>query len=553
MKYYIIAGEASGDLHGSNLMKGLKVADPSASFRFWGGDLMSAQGGELVKHYKETAVMGFVEVLGSLGKIAGNLSLCKRDLIEYNPDVVILIDYPGFNFRIARFAKENGLKVFYYIAPKVWAWKEGRVKKLKEYTNRLFIIFPFEIKYFKKHGIDAIYRGNPLLDSINDNPKKEEDISTFQNRTGISQKPIIGLLPGSRMMEIKYLMPRMLKLEKEFPGFQFLLAGAPSIPDEVYNKYLKGSGIKLLKGEAYSIMKHAQVTVLASGTASLEAALLDAPQVVCYGGNEISFQIAKRLVKVKYVSLVNLILDKPLVKELLQHDCTPKKITEEIKHLLGNDTRNKVKQNYQKLRNMLGQQGASVKVAQAMTEELKNIRLSQRFHLTMESPIGQLRLTSDLDHLISVEYAGEQEENTTIAHLPDVLANAKKQLDEYFRKKRERFDIPIRPQGTEFQLKVWATLRDIPYGSVKSYSEIARIIGDKNANRAVGMACKSNPLLIVTPCHRVIGSNNKLTGFNIGLDKKSYLLNHEKEFSNHEGDLFNGINHQNQENEGKDQ
>ena len=540
MKYYIIAGEASGDLHGSNLMKGLKVADPEARFRFWGGDLMLAQGGELVRHYKETAVMGFVEVLGSLGKIASNLKLCKKDLAEYNPDIVILIDYPGFNFRIGEYAKEKGYKVFYYIAPKVWAWKEGRVKKLKQFTDRLFIIFPFEIEYFRNHGIEAVYRGNPLLDSVSGHKFRDEGLEEFRKRTSIGEKPIIGLLPGSRMMEINYLMPRMVKLEKEFPDHQFLLAGAPSIAPEVYGRYLQGTNIRVLTGEAYSIMKHAKVTVLASGTASLEAALLDSPQVVCYGGNEISFQIAKRVVKVKYVSLVNLILDQPLVKELLQHDCTVKNIARQVNLLLEPKEREKVQKKYSKLRKILGGEGASFKVAEAMVEEYNKIVSLQRFHCTVESPIGKLLLTSDNDSLLAVSYTDNEEQNNQDQTLPQVLKETGRQLAEYFAGERETFDLPLNPQGTDFQLKVWEKLREIPFGKVKSYGEVAALIGDKDANRAVGMACKSNPLLIITPCHRVIGANNKLTGFNIGLDKKSYLLNLEKVTLNGDGDLFMG-------------
>jgi len=537
MKYYIIAGEASGDLHGSNLMKGLKIADPHAQFRFWGGDLMQEVGGQLVMHYKETAVMGFIEVLGSLKKIASNLSLCKKDIIKSNPDIVILIDYPGFNFKIARFAKKNNFKVFYYISPKVWAWKESRIKNLKNDIDKLFIIFPFEIDYFKNHGIEAIYNGNPLLDSIMQHKCQQENEQQFRQRIGISNEPIIGLLPGSRLMEINYLMPRMVRLEKEFPNYIFLLAGAPSISEEAYRKYLKGTNIKYLPGESYPIMKHATVTVLASGTASLEAALLNSPQVVCYGGNEISFQIAKRLVKIKYVSLVNLILNEPLVKELLQHDCTTANISNEIKLLLNNKNREHVFGKYEKIRSLLGGEGASVKVAAAMIEEFKKIKDMERYSTILDSPIGKLKLTSGNDFLLSVEHTEDNNiQGSTIC--PHVLLQAKKELEEYFNNDRTIFDIPIKPEGTEFQKKVWEQLRDIPYGNIKTYGDIAKQIGDKDASRAVGMACKMNPLLIVIPCHRIVGANNKLTGFNIGLDKKSYLLNHEKAYDSGEINLF---------------
>lgn len=538
MKYYIIAGEASGDLHGSNLIKGLKQADPNSQFRVWGGDLMEAQGAQLARHYKDTAVMGFVEIIYSLRKIYSNLTYCKKDILEYKPDLVILIDYPGFNFRIAKFAKENHLTVFYYISPKVWAWKESRIKKLKQYTDRLFIIFPFEIEYFKKRGIDAIYKGNPLIDAISEHPCNTETPERFRDETGIDDRPIIGLLPGSRMMEIKYLLPRMVKLAKKFSQFNFLLAAAPSIPEEVYHKYIKDTDIKLLKSKAYSIMKHAEVTVLSSGTASLEAALLGSPQIVCYGGNEISFQIAKLLVKVKYVSLVNLILNKKVVNELLQHDCTPDKIEEELFSLLQQSKIKRIKKEYDKIWKMLGGKGASMRVAEAMIAEYQKICLSTRYYHKVETPIGTLLVSSDGTAITSIEYSSTNQYEKSGEDLPDVLIEAEKQLEQYFRKERTEFDLPINPTGTPFQKRVWHQLRKIPYGNVKSYGEIAALLGEKKAGRAVGSACSMNPLLLLIPCHRVIGSNKKLTGFNIGIDKKSYLLNHEEAKGNDEKTLF---------------
>lgn len=538
MKYYIIAGEASGDLHGSNLMKGLKGADSSAEFRFWGGDLMAAQGGTLVRHYRETAVMGFVEVLMSIDKITKNLKLCKKDLLEYKPDILILIDYPGFNFRMAKFAKENNITVFYYISPKVWAWKEGRIKHLKSDIDRLFIIFPFEIEYFRKRGIEAIYNGNPLLDSIAGHPVHKESEEEFRKRNDLNDKPIIGLLAGSRIMEINYLLPRMVKMENKFPEFQFLLAGAPSVDHAVYEKHLKNSGIKLLFGETYGILKHSKATALASGTASLEAAILNAPQVVCYGGNEISYQIAKRLVKVKYISLVNLILDKPVVKELIQHDCTPSEIAKELKRLTSKGQREKIEKKYDKLRAILGGEGASAKVANSMIEEYQKIENSRRFSRVISTPLGDLKLLCDNKHLLEITY--QKPDNAK--HIMDthpILLETEKQLSEYFGNQRKSFDLPVNPEGTEFQKRVWDELRRIPYGNVKSYGDVAKLIGAKDANRAVGMACKMNPLLIVVPCHRVLGAHNKLTGFNIGIDKKSYLLEHEKAYQAEGTNLFN--------------
>ncbi|MBO5406290.1 MAG: lipid-A-disaccharide synthase [Bacteroidales bacterium] len=377
MRYFIIAGEASGDLHGSNLIKGIREMDKEAQIRCWGGDLMKEAGAELIRHYKEGAIMGFVEVVANLGKLAKNLQDCKNDIVKYNPDAVILIDYPGFNFRIAKFAKERGMRVFYYIAPKVWAWKEKRVHKLKKYVDRLFIIFPFEIEYFKKWGIDAIYRGNPLLDSVDNHSSSEESKEAFEQRCGIgSAEKTVALLAGSRRSEIKYLLPRMMQVAGRYPEYRFLMACAPSMEREFYEGIIgnKCSNIKLLFGETYSILRHSDAAIISSGTASLEAALIGVPQVVCYGGNEISYQIARSVVKLKYISLANLIMDKGLFKELIQHDCTPQKISAELDNLLGNSAyREKMLADYRDVRNILGGKGASAKVASAMIEELEKM------------------------------------------------------------------------------------------------------------------------------------------------------------------------------------
>ncbi len=389
MRYYLVAGEASGDLHGSNLIKGLKMADPKPEFRCWGGDLMEAEGAHLVKHYKESAIIGFVEVVMSLKTLLGNLEQCKKDILEYKPDALILIDYPGFNFRIAEFAKKNGIRVFYYIAPKVWAWKEKRVHKLQKFVDRLFIIFPFEIEYFKKWNIDAIYNGNPLLDSVDNFKYAAESREEFDRRCNLlPDKPIIALLAGSRKGEISYLLPRMAKIIEHYPDYQFVLAGAPATETSVYQAILdkfniklidakgvpsgKGREIKLLKGETYSILKHAKAAIISSGTASLEAALIGTPQVVCYGGNEISYRIAKHFVKLKYISLANLIMNAGLFKELIQHECTPELIMKELNRLLDDiPYREKMMDDYAKVRNILGGKGASEKVAKAMIVELE--------------------------------------------------------------------------------------------------------------------------------------------------------------------------------------
>lgn len=377
MKYYIIAGEASGDLHGSNLMKGLYAADPECDVRFWGGERMAAVGGTLVCHYKSTAVMGFVEVVAKARRILGNLSFCKKDILEFAPDVVILIDYAGFNLKIARFAKRQGIRTFYYIAPKVWAWKENRLKNLREDVDKLFIIFPFEIEYFRKKGIDAIYRGNPLIDSIADHRCSHESREEFLSRHSLEEKPIIALLAGSRKNEIGWLMPRYIEAAKLLPeGYQLLLAGAPSIEEEYYQKFISVTNIKLIRDDTYGVIKNAQAAIVASGTASLETALIGTPQVVCYGGNPISFWIAKqfilRLSSISYISLGNLIIDKQAFKELLQDDCTGKTISDEVHRLIYDSAyRNSMLADYRDIREALGNQGASVKIAHAMIEELK--------------------------------------------------------------------------------------------------------------------------------------------------------------------------------------
>lgn len=394
MRYYIIAGEASGDLHGSNLIKGIKEVDGSAEIRCWGGDLMQKAGGVLVKHYKDSAVMGFVEVLANLRKISRNFALCEKDLLENRPDLLILIDYPGFNLRMAKFAKAHNIPVFYYIAPKVWAWKESRIKLLKRYVDRLFIIFPFEIEYFKKHGIDAIYNGNPLVDSIQafkseiaekGGSYKEE---FYKNNNLLPDKKLVALLSGSRRNEISYLLPRMLDAIRLFCSdrqnhgeqVQFALACAPSTErsfyEEIIGKNIEKKGklpngsFTLVENATYSVLSYADAAIISSGTASLETALFKIPQVVGYGGNEISYQIAKHLVKLNYISLANLILDKHIFKELIQHECTPENLACELNRLLWDDgARDAMMADYNKVTEMLGGGGTSARVAKTMINE----------------------------------------------------------------------------------------------------------------------------------------------------------------------------------------
>ncbi len=399
MKYYIIAGEASGDLHGSNLIKGIKEVDCSAEIRCWGGDLMQEAGGVLVKHYKESAVMGFVEVLANLGKISHNFSLCKNDILRSNPNLLILIDYPGFNLRIAKFAKAHNIPVFYYIAPKVWAWKESRIKLLKKYVDKLFIIFPFEIEYFKRQGIDAIYNGNPLVDSIQSFKDKLAEKGNdykeafFKNNNLLPDKKLVAMLSGSRRNEISYLLPKMLDTIRLFcsdPKYkgeqvQFALACAPSIERSYYeviigkniekNGKLPEGSLTLVSNATYYVLYYADAAIISSGTASLETALFKVPQVVGYGGNEISYQIAKHLVKLNYISLANLILDKHIFKELIQHLCTPKNLAAELKLLLwDNSTRERMITDYNKVIEMLGSGGTSARVAKAMINKFNELR-----------------------------------------------------------------------------------------------------------------------------------------------------------------------------------
>ena len=431
MKYYIIAGEASGDLHGSNLVKGLLEKDPSAQIRAWGGELMRQAGAEVVKDYRENSIMGFVEVVANIGKILGNMKECCKDILAFNPDVVILIDYPGFNMKIAKFAKKHGFKVFYYIAPKVWAWKERRVHKIKRYVDKLFIIFPFEVEYFRKWGIETVYRGNPLLDSVcnfshagesraafeaRTSPKRQIICTTATEPTTAAAMPIIAALAGSRKMEIGFLLPRIVRTALAMPQYRFIIAAAPSMEPEYLKKIIQkelaaagapaGSSqagnnktqscisntpagkcntqagisntqagscnIEIVYGETYAVLQQSVAAIISSGTASLEAALLKTPQVVCYGGNPISFYIAKAVVKLKYISLANLILDKLIFKEILQNDCTPANIYAELEALINQKTyRDAMLADYDKVHQLLGGGGASGRIAEAMIEELK--------------------------------------------------------------------------------------------------------------------------------------------------------------------------------------
>lgn len=374
MRYYLIAGEASGDLHGSMLIKGIKQQDPNAEFRFWGGDLMAAEAGVPVKHYRELAFMGFIEVLMNIRTVLGNIGFCKKDIAQWKPDVVILIDYPGFNFRIAEFAHNSGFKVFYYIAPKVWAWKEGRVKRIQRNVDKLFVIFPFEIEYFKRFNIDAYYTGNPLIDSVGRKMAALPAPDEFKAEHGLDERPILTLLSGSRRQEISKCLPTMAKLAERFPEFQVVVAGAPSLTIEDYNETVGALPIKIVFGKTYELLAFARAAAVVSGTATLEAALIGTPQVVCYQASPISYRIAKQFIKVRYISLVNLIMDKPVVKELIQYDFTIEKIAQELNDLLHDGpARSRMLNDYKQLRTMLGEPGVAQRVGGQMVAELKRL------------------------------------------------------------------------------------------------------------------------------------------------------------------------------------
>ncbi len=368
MKYYLIAGEASGDLHASNLMKELKLQDTEAEFRYLGGDLMQKHGGELVKHFKETAYMGFLDVLLHLRAILKNISFIKEDIINYKPDVLILVDYPGFNLRIAEFAHTEGFKVYYYISPKIWAWKQSRVHKIKKYIDKLFIIFPFEKEFYKQFNYEVEYVGNPIMDAID---ISEPDFSAFKNKYNLSERKIIALLPGSRKQEIKHNFPTMLKVAKNFPDYQFIVAAAPSLEKEVFEKYTEGFNIKLIYDDTYELLKHSEAAIVTSGTATLETAILNTPELVCYKGDYISYQIAKRLIKIDFVSLVNLVMQKEVIKELLQYEMTAENITKELELLLNDKAyKDNMLVNFDKLREKLGGKGASKRTAEIIVKSL---------------------------------------------------------------------------------------------------------------------------------------------------------------------------------------
>lgn len=372
MKYYIIAGEASGDLHGSNLIKALKVEDQEAKIRSWGGDLMVQAGAELVKHYKEMAFMGFLEVIMNLNTIFKNIDFCKKDIESYNPDIIVFIDYSGFNLRIAKWAKENGYKTNYYISPQIWASREGRIEKIKRDIDAMHVILPFEKDFYEgKHNYPVNFVGHPLIDAIS--KRKEVNEQEFRASFDIDlQKPIIALLPGSRKQEVEKVLYVMLSVTKDFPEYEFVIAGAPSLDSPFYRPFLKGENVKMVQNKTYDLLSISTAALVTSGTATLETALFGIPQVVCYKANWISYQIAKRIITLEYISLVNLIMGKEVVKELIQNDLNTAQLKKELATILKGERRAEILNNYSALKIKLGGEGASKKAAKLIVQNAKS-------------------------------------------------------------------------------------------------------------------------------------------------------------------------------------
>lgn len=368
MKYYVIAGEPSGDLHASNMMKELLVLDKNIEFRFWGGDLMEAVTHQKPrKHIKDLAFMGFVEVAKNIRTIFKNIAFCKQDILEFKPEILILVDYPGFNLRIADWAKQQGIRVFYYISPTIWAWKENRVEIVKRSVEKMFVILPFEVAVYKKHNYEADYVGHPLLDAIEQEKSSLPDKATFISKNNLDNRPIIAVLPGSRKQEIERMFSIMLDVVNDFKDYQFVIAGTTNLPKEAYQMAID-KNLKVVFNQTYALMHNAHAGIIKSGTSTLESALFRLPQVVCYKGGTVSYSIAKMVVggRVKYIGLPNLILDKPVVKELIQSDLTSKNLKEELTKIISGPVRDEMLKEYDGLIKLLGNSGASKKVAELM-------------------------------------------------------------------------------------------------------------------------------------------------------------------------------------------
>jgi lipid-A-disaccharide synthase len=363
LKIYLIAGEASGDLHAGNMLKALKQIRPETECRAWGGDKLTEAGATVVKHYRDLAFMGFVEVIKHLGTILSNLSFCKKDILEYNPDALVLVDYPGFNMRIAHWARKRGIRVIYYISPQIWAWRQSRVHRIKRDVDKMLVILPFEKSFYERFGMETTYVGHPLLDALMGEARNEN--VSYPAKT-------IALLPGSRKQEIQRILPLMLSVTPFFPDYNFVVAAAKEQPDDMYAPWLRAyPNVHIVRDQTYPLLQHSVAALVKSGTSTLETALLDVPQVVCYTSNRVSYYIARLLIKVRYISLVNLIADAPIVTELIQDELNTDNIKTELEKLLHPEFASKMKENYAVLREKLGSGGASVRAAQAISDSLE--------------------------------------------------------------------------------------------------------------------------------------------------------------------------------------
>lgn len=529
MRYFIIAGEVSGDLYARQLMLSLAEADPLAEFRYRGPDT-------------RTAVMGFVEVAARLGAHIGELSRCKKDLLQFNPDVLILVDYPGFNLPMARFASRKGIRTLYYIAPKVWASRAWRVRIIRKYVTRLYVIFPFEVDYFASKGIKAEYLGNPVLDNLTSALETLDTPEVFRKKYKIGPEPVLAILPGSRLHEINFLLPRAAQIIRKFKDYQWIVAATPSIPTTVYDDILKDLPVRVMYGHTHEILQQAEAALITSGTATLEAALLNCPQVICYGGNSLSIAIARMIIRVKHISLPNLILEKASVRELIQKDCHPDKIEEELRLLLkGRQRRRSMLADYKRLHRILGMDGATERIARHMYTLLTGGPEVPRYKVFTSTPLGNFSFSAnEFDELTACGF----EDNYKLKGFfksgapmdpeepkPPVLLMAIEQIDEYFKGTRRTFDLPLHIKGTDFQKNVWDNLLKINYGTTVSYAELAEMTGNPKATRAVGQANFANPFAVIIPCHRVIGADGSLVGYAAGLERKQKLLAMEKSYA----------------------
>jgi lipid-A-disaccharide synthase len=365
MKYYIISGEASGDLHGSNLVMELKTKDPEAEIRAWGGDKMKDAGASIVKHYKDLAFMGFAEVLSNIKTILNNIKFCKKDILQFQPDAIIFIDYPGFNLRIAKWAHEQNFKTIYYISPQLWAWHASRAKQIKKHIDKMLVILPFEKDFYKKWNYEVEFVGHPLLDAIN----QEQTEDQFYEKNGLNEKHIIAILPGSRRQEIKRMLPIMVSISDQYPDYQFVVSGISQVEKSLYQPAIDKT-LNIVFDQTYTLLQHAHAALVTSGTATLETALFEVPQVVCYKGGFVSYFIGKRLVDVPYISLVNLVLQEEVVKELIQNELTESNLKDALNKILDDKIRETCIEKYKQLKNLLGGPGASSRTAGAIIKYL---------------------------------------------------------------------------------------------------------------------------------------------------------------------------------------